>query len=424
MRLKATYTPTPLYVNTPHAISEAYRMGLRYYSRAEWDGVKLSMAQVATLQPDAADVVYYIGEASRFQKNYAEALSFYNQAISINANFAPAYLGRARVRLITAPEAHEQPLADLQAAIQKDPQLAEAYIILASILVDEGKHQEALDQLALGEAVVANSPQVALYRAVAFLKVGQPEEALQQARLANQLDITLLPVYRVLAEAYLANQQTAPALEALDTYLAYTKDDADAYVMQALAYEKSGDAAKALKAYDLALSINKNLPIVYANRGQLHFLREEYDLAQADFEAVWSKDKRNYPASMMLGKTFYKTGSYGNAYNQFEISNGLAETAQQKAEVLYWRAQSLEVLNYMEAALRDYKALMLLKTDVADAEWIAFASTKAVSLVTPTRTPVTPTATKTRVPSATVTPSRTPTATAKKTSTPTSTPKP
>jgi tetratricopeptide (TPR) repeat protein len=430
--LKATYTPTPLYVNTPHAISEAYRIAMRAYARSEWESVKQNMVQVVTAQPEAADLLFYIGEADRFQKNYTEALSFYNQALAVNANFAPAYLGRARVKLAVDPSARKEPLADLQMAIQKDPAYGEAYLSLSAILIDDGKYQDAMDQLKLGENALNGSPLLAMYRAQALVGLGKPEEAIQQAQLANKADITLLPVYRTLAEAYLANQQTPAALEALSTYLAYVKDDAAAYVMQAGAYQVNGNVDAALKAYDLALAIDKNLTDIYQNRGTLHYQRQEYDLALTDFQTALRNDKKNYAVSMMLGKAFFQTGVYGNAYNQFEICNGLATTPQQKAEVLYWRGQSLELLNYIEPALRDYKALMLLKPDVADPAWISLAATKAVSLVTPTRTPVTPTVTNTRMPTATVTPSRTPaptqtrvpssTVTPSRTSSPTATP--
>jgi len=421
MQLKATYTPTPLYVNTPHAISEAYRIAIRAYGRSEWDAVKQNMAQVATLQPDAADVVFYLAEANRFQKNYAEALQLYTQAIRVNPNFAPAYLGRARILLIQNPSAHEQPLADLQTAVKTDPMFGEAYIELGALLVADGKYQEALAQLNQGEAALPGSALLAMYRAQALIKLGETTEALKQAQAANQQDITLLPVYRTLGEAYYANQQYTQSLDALKIYLTYVTDDALAYLLQAQSFEKSGDTASALKAYDRALEIDKNLTEIYKSRAALRFQRQDYEAAMADYEAALRVNKKDYTTNLMLGQVYFKTGSYGNAYNQFEIANGLAETPRQKAEVLYWRGQSLEVLNYVDVALRDYKALMLLKTDVADAEWISFASTKAVSLFTPTRTPLTPSPTSTRIPTRTPTPTPTRPATLTPTATPTAT---
>ena len=105
MMMNATYTPTALYVNTPHPVSEAYRIAMRSYSRDDWAGMEKYMLQVITVQPDAADVDYYIGEANRFQKNYTAAASFYNRAIAADPNFAPAYLGRARAKLALDPTA-------------------------------------------------------------------------------------------------------------------------------------------------------------------------------------------------------------------------------------------------------------------------------------------------------------------------------
>ncbi len=100
MQLKATYTPTPLYVNTPHPISESYRSGMRAYERQDWSTVLSFMQQVTTLEPDAPDVVYYQGEAYRMQGAASRAIEYYNRALAISPAFAPAYLGRARAALM------------------------------------------------------------------------------------------------------------------------------------------------------------------------------------------------------------------------------------------------------------------------------------------------------------------------------------
>ena len=420
MQMGVTYTPTALYVNTPHPISEAYRIAMRSYARDDWAGMEKYMLQVSTVEPDAADVDYYIGEANRFQKDYTSAASYYNRAIAANPNFAPAYLGRARAKLALDPTARVEPLADLQTAIKKDPNLAEAYIELAGISLADRKYQDALDQLALASPLLPNSPLLPLYRGSVLLKMDKPQEALVEAQAASKLDFTSLPAYRLLAEALQANGRGAESLEPLTTYLTYVSDDAGAFVLLAQANQSINNLAAAMDAYDKAISINPRLVDVYQSRGDLHYYRQEYDAALDDFKYIVQLDKKNYTATMDLGQTYFQLKFYGDAYNQFEIANGLAQNDHEKAQVLYWRGQSLEKINVVDAALRDYVALAKLGTDVADPAWISFAATRSVLLFTPTRTPVTPSATSTLTRS--VTPSFTPSSTLTRTQTLTVTP--
>jgi tetratricopeptide (TPR) repeat protein len=94
MFLDATYTPVPLYVNTPHPILEAYRAALRAYARSDYKTMLSFMQQASVEDPNSADLQYYVGEAHHLLGNYEEALDAYEKAIEINQNFAPAYLGR------------------------------------------------------------------------------------------------------------------------------------------------------------------------------------------------------------------------------------------------------------------------------------------------------------------------------------------
>jgi tetratricopeptide (TPR) repeat protein len=408
MQMQATYTPTPLYVNTPHAASEAYRIALRAYARADWAGLEQYMNQVVTVQPKAADVLYYLGEAERFQGRNTSAIGYYNQAIGLDANFAPAYVGRARARLADDRSAREEPLADLKQAIQKDPQLAEAYMELAALDLSDRRYEDALNLLDQAAGLLPDSPLVAVYRGQALLQLGRVKDGLAEAQRASDLDFTLLPAYRLLGEALLADGQASAAYDPLKTYTTYVLDDAGAFVLLARAQAGKDNFDGALQAYAQALKLNSRLFEAYFDRGNLYYSHQVYDQAAEDFAQAVSLDKSNYQATLNLGQADFMLKVYGDAYVNFERANGLAETDRQKAEVLYWRGQSLVMLDKIDPALRDFKALLKLPKDVAEADWIAFAATQVASLATPTNTPVTPTLTNTPRPTNTpVTPTRT-----------------
>jgi hypothetical protein len=62
MLLPATYTPTPLYVNTPHPRTEAYRTALRAYQRGDYQAMLEYLNQAGVIDQKSEDIFYYKGD--------------------------------------------------------------------------------------------------------------------------------------------------------------------------------------------------------------------------------------------------------------------------------------------------------------------------------------------------------------------------
>ena len=156
------------------------------------------------------------------QGNFKSALDEYQKAIDKDANFAPAFLGRALANLDLNPQADVT--NDLNEAINLDPHYAEAYI-------ERGKYRLPGNPAAAEsdfEAAIEITPDSALaylYLADAQLALGENDAALQSAQRANQIDMTLIPVYLALAQAYIATGQSEQAIGVLQTYTIYAPND-------------------------------------------------------------------------------------------------------------------------------------------------------------------------------------------------------
>lgn len=424
--LKETFTPTPLYFNTPHSVSEAYRIGLRAFQRGEWDEAISYFEQVSALEPEADDIRYYLGESYRQQGDLDQALKIFNEAIEQDGDFAPLYVGRARVELARKPSNFEWAVQDLQEAVRLDPAYGEAYLTLAEAYVQAGQTADALDALDQAEQILPDSPLVSLYRAEAFLAGGDPKNALASARKANRLDPTLLLAYRMIAEAMQAQGDMTESLEPLTTYLHYAHDDAEAYFMMAGAQLAAGDKKGARVSLDNGLRLDKQNAQAYLKRARLWLELDEPEKALEDYRAVLRLDGDSFEASMGVAKALMGLDYPGDAYQQIEESKRLAIEERQQAEWRYWRAQSLEALGEKVIALRDYETLLAFPKGVADESWIADAKRRINALVTktPTTRPKTntpaPTLTHTRQPTRTFTPTytRMPTRTNTATATP------
>ncbi len=402
MVLASTYTPTPLFVNTAHPVNEAYSIGKRAFLRSEYAEAAKYFVQVATAEPGSADMLYYLGESNRLQGNLDQAQQVYAQAIQLNPNFAPLYLGRALVCLAQQPKSITACEPDLQAAVEKNPTYGEAYLNLAGVQIQSEKYDQAAQNLALAEKYLPDSPLVPLYRAQINLAQNEPDKALENAQKANQLDVTLLDAYRLMGAARQAQADDLGSLEPLSIYAAYVPDDAQVWAWLAKAQLAKGDRQAAVRALDQALTLDNRQPDAYLMRAQLGLENGNPEQALDDFKATLRYNSTSFEASLGVGKALLDLQYPGDAYVQFERTRALAKQALQTAEVLYWRAQSLERLGEVVAALRDYKALVDMPEGSVRAEWVHFAKAHIAALATATPTP------KVTAPAATGTVTRTP----------------
>lgn len=252
---------------------------------------------------------------------------------------------------------------------------------------------------------------------------GNTNQALADAQKSNQLDQTFLDGYRLVGEISQSSGQTASAIDALKTYLAYVPDDAQALAWLGAAYAADGQNDLALKTFDQALSINDNQFDVYLQRGLIYLQQKNGDLAVKDLQKAVSLSSKSFTANMALGQAFMLVEKYGNGYQQFSIAQAYAASDRDNAEIYYWQAQSLEALGEVKPEILCLQQLLALPPDTIPAEWISYAQQQLQALATPTNTPVTVTpsstcqptrtvpATQTRVPTNTQTPTLTQTPT-------------
>lgn len=391
--LAEPYTPTPAYVRTPHDLIEAYSIAARAIEREEWDKALDYMIQAATSQPGTADIPYQIGELHRRAGNYGRAMDFYNQSITNNSDFAPAYLGRAQAGLSGGLIDQAAARAALETAVTLDPILPEARLELARLDLDGGQYEQALEQLQVAEMILPESPWVYLLKGQAYLALGDPTKALEEARRANQLDLTLLPVYRLKGEALQASGQWIEAIVPLEIYLRYIPSpDASAQIFMARSYAAAGEFEKAIPAINLALEVDPNDADVLLLRGDYYLELDQADLALADYRQSLRLEPNSFATGLAVGRAQLALGAYRDAYLQINKMEKFAVSDEQKAQLYYWRAQSLEKIDELDAALKDWQRLLDLPEEATPAEWREIAQQHIDALVTPTPASGSPTA--------------------------------
>jgi len=427
MFLEATYTPTPLYVNTPHPATEAYRSGIRAFTNRNYQEMIFFMQQAAQTEPDQADIQYYLGEAYLQSEQPENALYAYEKAIEINQNFAPAYLGRARALSAIDPEFDLK--GDLSQAIALDPDFSAPKLDLIAFYLSVGEYDQALVLLDSAEVINPDSPLIFAYRSQVLMNSGDYDGAIEAAEKAYDLDQTILEIYKILGELNVYSGDSDQAIHFLEIYLRYVKDDPYIWAIYGQALFDDGEQLEqAMLAFDLALDLDENSLTALLFRGYAFLELGEGQLAVNDLFIARNFDRESFRASIGLARALALSERYDDAISQFTGSEQLSKNVLQQAEVYYWRAKTFDKIKDFKSAGQDFLALLDLSSEEIPEDWTEEAQiylfqltptpTMTNSPPPPTETPtlVTPTLTSTSTPMPTkITPSptltRTPTAT-------------
>ncbi len=406
MYLDATYTPIPLYVNTPHPAIEAYRAAIDAYQNSDWGNLLQFIDQAITIEPYAPDLYYYKAEAYRNTGRYDDAVLAYEQAVEIDPTFAPAYYGRALAYEKINPDSDIE--GELSYAIQYDPNYVDAYLARARIRLKHNNPEGAVEDILAVDKLFPSHPMTYILLAQAYLEFGDPTSALQNALIGYELDKTSLPAYFTLAKVYLAKNDSNKAIRYADIYLAYVNDDADAWAIKAQAEFQIGDFTAALSSCDKAIAVDaENAPAWYY-RGIIHLYQGDIRTAVNDLVNAVNLNMLNFDYSIALGKALWADQRLEMAIRQFTSAENLATTDKQRAVVYYNRAQVNEQAMSMTDAMNDWQLLLALPADQVPAYWRIFAQ-QHLDIINPPTATATPTSTST--PTETSTPTATPTPT-------------
>ncbi len=404
MFLTETYTPMPIYVNTPHPAIEAYRAGIHAYEASDWNLLLGFMDQAIGMQPDQPDLYYYQGEAYRLMGQPQDAVISYGKALKIDPYFAPAYLGRALAYEAINPKADIE--GELNYAIDSDPFYVDAYLARARIRIKHGNPQGGLDDLLAVESIFPDHPMVYVLRGQAYLKLGDIPLALENATRGYELDRTSLPAYYTLAEIYLAQSDIGQTLHYINIYLSLVKNDADGWAVKAQAEYQKGEFDKSLFACDQGLAADPEYASLWYYRGLINLDRGDSGTAVNDLVNAVNLDMLNFDYSVTLAKALWADGRLSTALRQFSSAESLASFDAQRAIVYYNRAQVYEQDGNLTDASQDWSLLLALPADQVPPDWRTFAQEhyNILNPPTPTETP-----TITPSPTPTITPTPTPT---------------
>jgi tetratricopeptide (TPR) repeat protein len=323
-------------------------------------------------KPDYVDPHLDRAAAFFYLARYGEAVKDYDAILTADPKNADALFGRGLTE--NKRKDYSEAVNNLQAAVTQNPKYTEAYQELGRVYDATGKLKEAVDAYtrALG---LDESAETYYNRAVAYRKLGRPDDALKDYTHAISLNSGHMQFFNDRGDAYMKAGRIKEAVRDFDSAIALDSDSdkarrnikiagsqllkrsaasglPDALTDTALAYLALGDNAKATAAATRAIIRDASNSRAFAVLGRCQLENRDYNKAIANENKAIQLDQSNRDAYLYRARANLLAGQLPNAKTDYEKHISLADSEPQ-SEFFNTRAQAYYDLAIVDALLNE-----------------------------------------------------------------------
>jgi tetratricopeptide (TPR) repeat protein len=236
--------------------------------------------------------------------------------LAANPRSAPAHMLLALAYLAQRSTAMvAEAKAELQQALDLDPELLWARFYLARLYLDQGLTEKAQDQLERGLKQRPGLPHFLSLLGEVRRKLGDPGASLELNRKALEADPTMTPAHYFLALAYLDLKQEQAAIAELEKAINSPAVTPEMYNTLASLYLKKQQFAEAEDFCRKAIALDRSRPDAYLNLARVYNAQHASDKA---LEAL--------RAALPEGKQFTVSEYYQGLQADIAVERGAAYT--------------------------------------------------------------------------------------------------
>jgi superkiller protein 3 len=225
-------------------------LGLSHYLAGHLGEAIPFLEQTRAFAPDSSELAYVLGMAYIQTRQPDRARETWSRAFNVPADSAAARLLNAQ--MMVRAEMEEMAQAELTAALQKDPRLPQAHLLLGQAALFRGRLDEAI-------ALFGKELDVDPGNAMAFYRLGdaytrrlQWDKALDALQRSVWLNPYYSGPYILMGKAYQAKGDRTAAEGMLRRAIAYDPNNKAAHYLLAQVLQQLGRAEEAGKEFDIA----------------------------------------------------------------------------------------------------------------------------------------------------------------------------
>jgi tetratricopeptide (TPR) repeat protein len=327
-------------------------------STSEVESIAASLGRVPVPNANASafDWLNYGNQLWRFER-FSEAVSAFEQAISLQGDFYQAYYGKGLAFWYAGknPEA----LVAFEQATQLYPNFPSAWRYQGSTLKQLKKNDLAL--AAYDKAVELQADNFVLHveRGNVLGELKRFTEAV--TAYDEAIKIQSHPwAYNNRGNVYTELKDYPKALADYNQALSLNPDDANAYNNRGNVYKELKDYPKALADFERALSLNPDYAGAYYNRGSVYSKLKDYPKALADYNQALSLNPDLAQAYYNRGNTYNNLKQYQRAIEDYDRAIALNPN---DAKAYNNRGLTYSELKQHQRAIEDFNRAIALNPD-------------------------------------------------------------
>ncbi|MBV7330572.1 tetratricopeptide repeat protein [Chloroflexi bacterium TSY] len=264
--------------------------GIAYSDLGDLSAAISDYDQAISLNPNYATAYYNRGNTYYDLGDLSAAISDYDQAISLNPNYATAYYNRGNTYYNLGDLSAA--ISDYDQAISLNPNYATAYYKRGIAYRDLGDMITAI--VDYDQAISLNPSYATAYykRGIAYCVQGDIIGAIADYDQAISLNPDFAMAYSDRGDAYCDQGDLSAAIadydQAIKLAIHLPDKGAQAYNNRGNAHRDLGDLSAAISDYDQAISLNPDFATAYYNRGNVHRAKGDLSAAISDYDQAIS----------------------------------------------------------------------------------------------------------------------------------------
>lgn len=350
----------------PNLIDAYGYLGESYARQGNWQKAIDNFNWVLFLQPENKTILTstYINRGIAYQEigKLDLALKDFNEAISIDSNYAEAYYQRAFI--YEQNQRLDLAIEDLNRAIALDANISDYYVKRGNLYFRQEENELAKQDF--NQAIKINpNDSIAYYnRANVYHAQKQFELAEIDYQKAIELQSDFALAYFRLGNLYRDTSQWQLAITNYNLAIALDDDFAQAYFDRGVIYLLLQEFQLACQDFDTTIKIDANRAEAYNNRGLCYINIQEWDLALADYNQAIKIDPENENALVNRGRIYLVKQQWDLALNDFN----LAIEIEPNNSLAYVNRGSFYLLQKkLDLALADYNQALEFNSESGEA---------------------------------------------------------
>jgi superkiller protein 3 len=207
---------------------------------------------------------------------------------------------------------HEAELA-LRQALSADPQNAALHFALGTMLRQQERWDDAIDEITLSAQLMPDFPENHGSLAYIFYRLDDPADSIAEARTALSMDPQNAEAYQFLGLALFSNGQYGPAVHAFIESLARDSDNPDTYYDLGITLHADGNLVAAIDAYRHAIHLSSAFWQAHSNLALILHEQSKFDEAIAEYRLAKKLAPEEASVRNNLGNTYCDKGDFDAA---------------------------------------------------------------------------------------------------------------